>query len=116
MFAKISEFPLGGRVQRRRKAAKHDADRRADCRPDPAADTDVPLARLPRPPARSSAVGNRSPRPQSTSRGKNVCPDRRNSQRSPAGGPDDRLCAGRLEPAQARRTSYLLVRHPSSLH
>ena len=33
MFAKISEFHLlGGRVQRRRKAAKHDADRRADCR------------------------------------------------------------------------------------
>ena len=51
MFAKISEFRLlGGRVQRPRTAAKFDADRRADCRliagaSDPAADSDVPLAR-----------------------------------------------------------------------
>jgi hypothetical protein len=33
MFAKISESrPLGGRVQQLRTVAKHDADRRADCR------------------------------------------------------------------------------------
>lgn len=34
MFAKISEFHLlGGRVQQLRTAARHDADRRADCQP-----------------------------------------------------------------------------------